>query len=107
MAIKKALRDQRLFYSAETNKCALSLLYSLIRVKVSCLQDRNHAEQLVRKMISDYPIKPEEPFSIIGGSDKTLEEIYNEHPELNGITPERGYIYNEFVHRNYISRYVR
>lgn len=28
--------------------------------------------------------------SIIGDSDKTLEEIYNERPELNGITPERG-----------------
>ncbi|SFH29141.1 hypothetical protein SAMN05660649_04603 [Desulfotomaculum arcticum] len=67
-------------------------------------KDQNHAEELVRKMISDYPIKPEEHFSIIGGSDKTLEEIYNERPELNGITPERGYIYNEFMHRNYISR---
>jgi len=35
MATIKALRDQRLFYRAETNKCALSLLYSLIRAKKS------------------------------------------------------------------------
>jgi len=70
-------------------------------------KDRNHAEELVREMISDYPIEPAEPFSIIGGSDKTLEEVYNERPELNGITPDRGYIYNEFAHRNSISRYVR
>jgi type I site-specific restriction endonuclease len=37
-------------------------------------KDRNHAEELVRKMISDYPIKPEEPVSIIGGSDKTYKK---------------------------------
>ena len=66
-----------------------------------------HAEELVKKLISNYPIEAEEPFSIMGGSDKTLEEIYKERPELIGITPKQGYIYNEYVHRNSISRYVR
>ncbi|WP_187290621.1 hypothetical protein [Desulforamulus ruminis] len=47
-------------------------------------------------MIFDYPIKAEKLFSIIGGPDKTLEEIYEECPKINGITPEQGYIYNEF-----------
>lgn len=70
-------------------------------------KNKDHAEELVKKLISDYPIEAEEPFSIIGGSDKTLEEIYKERPELIGITPEQGYIYNEFMHRNFISRYVR
>ncbi|MBS4024136.1 MAG: hypothetical protein KGZ96_00510 [Clostridia bacterium] len=69
-------------------------------------KSREHAGEIIRKMISDYPIEVEEPFSIIGGLDKTLEEIYNERPELNGITPEQGYIYNEFMHKNSISRYV-
>lgn len=70
-------------------------------------KDQDHAEELVKKMISDYPIEAEEPFSIIGGSNKTLEEIYKERPELNGISPEQGYIYDEFSHRNSINRYVR
>lgn len=78
--------------------------------KFECIvfaKNQDHAGELVKKLISGYPIEAEEPFSIIGGSDKTLEEIYKERPELIGITPERGYIYNEFVHRNSISRYVR
>ncbi|NLI93919.1 MAG: hypothetical protein GX434_17500 [Peptococcaceae bacterium] len=67
-----------------------------------------HAEELVRKMISNYPIEVEEPFSIIGSlSEKTLQEIYTERPELKGILPEQGYIYNEASHRNSISRYIR
>ncbi len=70
-------------------------------------KNQEHAEELVKKLISGYPIETEEPFGIIGGSDKTLEEIYNERPELIGIIPEQGYIYNEFMHRNSISRYVR
>jgi len=70
-------------------------------------KNQGHAEELVKKLISGYPIEAEEPFSIIGGPDKTLEEIHNERPELIGITPEQGYIHNEFMHRNSISRYVR
>lgn len=31
-------------------------------------------------MTARNPIKPEEPVNIIGDSDKTLEEIYNERP---------------------------
>lgn len=70
-------------------------------------KSQDHAEELVKKLISNYPIEAEEPFSIMGGSDKALEEIYKERPELIGITPEQGYIYNEIIHRNSISRYVR
>ena len=46
-------------------------------------------------------------FIIDHTKDKTLEEIYKERPELMGITPEQGYIYNEYKHRDSISRYVR
>lgn len=49
--------------------------------------------ELVKKLIAGYPIEAEEPFSIIGDSYKTFEEIYKERPELIGITPEQGYIY--------------
>ena len=54
---------------------------------------------MVKKLISDYLIEAEEPFSIIKGSDNTLEKIYKERPELIGIMPEQGYIYNDFTHR--------
>ncbi len=70
-------------------------------------KNQDHGEELVKKLISGYPLEAGEPFSIIGGLDKTLEEIYNERPELIGITSEQGDIYNEFMHRNSISKYVR
>lgn len=69
--------------------------------------NKDRAEELVKKILSNYPIEIEEPLSVIGGSDNTLEEIYNERPELIGITPEQGYIYNKFMHKKAISRYVR
>lgn len=62
-------------------------------------KSQDHEEELVKKLISDYLIEAEEPFSIIKGSDNTLEKIYKERPELIGITPEQGYIYNDFTHR--------
>jgi type I site-specific restriction endonuclease len=46
-------------------------------------KNQDHAVELVKKLISDYQIEAEEPFSIIGGLDKTLEEIYKERPSLS------------------------
>lgn len=89
------------YYHKRNSRKAASKFEGIVFAK-----NQAHAEELVKKLISDYPIEAEEPFSIIGGLDKTLEEIYKERPELIGITPEQGYIYNEFMHRNTISRYV-
>ena len=90
------------YYHKRSSRKAASKFEGIVFAK-----SQNHAEELVKKLISDYLIEAEEPFSIIGDSDKTLEEIYKERPELIGITPKQGYIYNEYVHRNSISRYVR
>ena len=90
------------YFHKRNSKKAASKFEGIVFAK-----DQDHAEELVKKLISNYPIVAEEPFSIIGGSDKTLEEIYKERPELNGITPEHGYIYNELLHRNSMSMYIR
>lgn len=90
------------YYHKRNSKKAASKFEGIVFAK-----SQDHAEELVKKLFSAYPIETEEPFSIIGGSGKILEEIYKECPELIGITPEQGYIYNEFMHRNSISRYVR
>jgi hypothetical protein len=90
------------YYHKRNSRKAASKFEGIVFAK-----SQDHAEELVKKLISDYPIEAEEPFSIMGGPDKALEEIYKERPELIGITPEQGYIYNEVMHRNSISRYVR
>lgn len=68
-------------------------------------KNNDHADDLVRKLLSNFPVKIES-VSVIGNNEKTLTEIYNERPELIGISPEQGYIYNEFVHEASIRRYV-
>ncbi len=90
------------YYYKRSSRKASSKFEGIVFAK-----SQDHAEELVKKLISNYPIEAEEPFSIMRGSDKTLEEIYKERPELIGITPEQGYIYNELMHRNSISRYIR
>lgn len=70
-------------------------------------KDKMRAEELIRDMISNYPIKVEEPFSIIGSiPEKPLHEIYNERPELRNVPPEKGYIYNEYLLRSLIKKYI-
>ncbi len=70
-------------------------------------ENSKHAEELVRKLISDYPVEVDGRISIIGSiTAKTLDEIYEERPEIREISPEQGHIYNEFFHKNSIRRYV-
>lgn len=68
-------------------------------------KDRTKAKEMVRNILSKYPVEIEN-MSAIGNEDKTLGEIYAERPELIGISPEQGYIYNEYSHNSNISRYV-
>jgi hypothetical protein len=70
-------------------------------------KDREHASDLVERLLSDYPVSIEGMTNVAGGfTEKSLEQIYDERPELIGITPEQGYIYNEQFHRNAIRKYV-
>lgn len=64
-----------------------------------------HAQELVGKMLSEFPVEIE--YLNGAGLKRPLEEIYKERPELRGITPERGYIYNEYIQRDSIRRYVK
>lgn len=68
-------------------------------------KDRSHAEELVRGLISKYPTKIEN-ISVIGNSEKTLADIYTERPELIGVLPEKGYIYDEYSHSMRIRKYI-
>jgi hypothetical protein len=65
-----------------------------------------HAKELVTKMFSDFPVAIGN-LSIIGNSEKSLSVIYDERPELFGIPPEEGYIYNEFYYRDKLRKYTR
>ena len=68
--------------------------------------NKQMAEDMVRSLFTDYPVEFE-PFSVVGTEGKTLQEIYSERPELVGITPEQGYIYNWMSHINSIQRYFK
>lgn len=67
-------------------------------------QSKNHAEELARNLFKGYPAKIEN-LNVMGGLEKSLEEIYEERPELMNVPPERGYIYDEFTYRNRIRDY--
>lgn len=69
--------------------------------------NEDHAQEQVMKLVSNYPIKVEN-LSITGGAlNRTLEEIYEERPILRGISPEQGYIYNEFEFRDRFAKYFK
>ena len=44
-------------------------------------------------------------YSTVIGTDKSLEEVYNERSDLRGIEPERGYIYEEWPMRATLRKY--
>jgi hypothetical protein len=62
------------------------------------------AEQLIEELISKFPIKNER--LTISSSKKTLEEIYNDRPELRGINPDEGCICDELSHIYNLRKYV-
>lgn len=68
--------------------------------------NRELAQNLVEDLFHDYPAVLE-GFSTVGGMEKDLQKIYAQRPELAGISPEQGYIYNEMYHVNCIYKYFR
>lgn len=70
-------------------------------------KDKTHVEELIQKLISGFPVEVKDGIHIIGTESKTLDEIYKERPELTRISPEQGFIYNEFAHKNAIRRYLK
>lgn len=62
------------------------------------------AQSLVEKLFDRYPAVLS-GFSTVGGTERDLKIIYEARPELIGIDPKRGYIYNESFLRNGIYRY--
>jgi hypothetical protein len=70
-------------------------------------KNKTHAEELIRKLISGFQIEVNDGIHIIGNESKTLDEIYKERPELMRVSPEQGFIYNEFSHKNAIRRYLK
>jgi len=68
-------------------------------------KNQEHAEEIVRALFLKYPIAIES-VSVSGREDRTLEEVYAERPELIGILPEHGYLYDEYMHKVRISKYA-
>jgi len=64
----------------------------------------SHAEKLVKELFSAYPVYFDS-FSVIHGAETDLKKIYEQRPELIGISPEKGYVYEEFTHSYTIRKY--
>lgn len=64
------------------------------------------AQRLVETLFDGYPAELQD-FSVSGGVEKTVQEIYLQRPELAGIAPERGYIYNRMIHMDCIRKYFK
>ncbi len=64
------------------------------------------AQELVEKLFDGYPVLFDY-FTVVGGTEQDLQKIYRERPELVGIDPHRGYIYNQFSHKESIRRYFK
>jgi len=67
--------------------------------------NKEKAEELVNEMFAGLPIEVEEPMSIVG-PDFTLDKIYELHPVLKGISPEKGYIYDRTAHVQRFRKYA-
>ncbi len=66
--------------------------------------DEDKAEDLVRQLFSGYPADIEY-LNTISNTRDNEETISNQRPELRGISPDTGYIYNKLYHRKIISKY--
>lgn len=64
------------------------------------------AQSLIEKLFDCYPADLY-GFSTIGGTEKDLQVIYSQRPELIGIDPNQGYIYNKMYHTRCIQRYFK
>lgn len=67
-------------------------------------KNKQRAKDLIYELISGLPIEIEY-MSVCGSEDYTLEDIYAKRPELRGITPEEGYIYNREYYLNIFRKY--
>lgn len=64
------------------------------------------AQRLVETLFDGYPAELQD-FSVIGGMEKNVQKIYSQRPELAGIAPEQGYIYNRMIHIDRIRKYFK
>lgn len=87
------------YYSKLNSRKSESKLEVLVIAK-----DADHAEELVLKLFKGYPYSIRD-FTCRGSIDKSLEKIYEDRPELQGISPEKGYIYNEWIYKDRIRKY--
>lgn len=67
---------------------------------------RDRAEELVTQLFDGYPANLDS-FSVVGDLERDLKKIYDQRPELIGIDPNHGYIYNEMYHISCIRKYFR
>lgn len=68
--------------------------------------DSKSAQRLVEELFDGYPVEFE-GFSTVGGMEQDLQKIYDQRPELMGVDPKRGYIYNRSFHVDCIRKYFR
>lgn len=66
-------------------------------------KDEKRVKELKYELISGLPIEIE--YMSICGTEISLENIYEDRPELIGITPEEGYIYLRSYHFNNFREY--
>jgi hypothetical protein len=64
------------------------------------------AESMVRKLFDRYPADIEY-LNVAGKRIEDGESIYDCRPELVGVNPDDGYIYNKFIHQRAIGKYFR
>jgi hypothetical protein len=66
----------------------------------------NQAENIVRDLFDRYPADIEY-ITVAGGQIENGESIYARHPELEGMNPDTGYLYNAFSHQSAIYKYFK
>lgn len=89
------------YYGKQHSRKAHSKIEAIVFAR-----SRELAEDIVKRLFDNYPVEFEY-FSIVGGQEQDLNAIYEQRPELRYENPDRGYIYNEFSHKNAIYRYFK
>lgn len=64
------------------------------------------AQELVERLFDGYPADLY-GFSVVGGLERNLQVIYEQRPDLKGIDPDRGYVYNHASLSTSIYRYFK
>lgn len=64
------------------------------------------ALSLIEGLFVHYPADLQ-GFNVSGGTENNLDKIYSERIELQGIDPDKGYIYQEMSHQESIRKYFK